>query len=291
MKKMLFFIASLFALFCINGCVESSQKYKTLLASRDSLQVVTTSQTEEMESLLADLNEISAGMQSIREAEHLIAMESSGEVKGNKSKQQIAALKKDIAAISEAIGNYKEQINRLNGKNKRQSAEFKKLIDGLNEELELRTQKINEISMQLAEKDRQLAVKSEQIQQLNENVATLNQQASDQRETIARQDQSIHEANYLVGNRKELKEAKVISRQGIFCPPIVSSQVENADFKKIDIRQTKSIALNSKKAKVLSVHPADSYSLETDENGALNLVIKDEDNFWKQTKYLVVMVN
>ena len=50
------------------------------------------------------------------------------------------------------------------------------------------------------------------------------------------------------------------------------------------------IPVNSKKAKVLSAHPADSYTLETGEDGNLVLKINDEGAFWKQTKYLVVMI-
>ena len=207
-----------------------------------------------------------------------------------KSKKQVEALKSDIRAVSEAINGYKEQVALLEKKNKRQSAEFKKLIAGLNEELEQRSQKINEIVAQLAEKDKQLAAKIREIADLNQNVAQLNKESASQKSTIAEQDQTIHEANYLVGTRKALKEAKVISRQGLFCPPIVSSQAQDADFKSIDVRQTKSIALESKKAKVLSVHPSDSYTLEPGEDGMLVLKIQDENAFWKQTKYLVVMI-
>lgn len=156
--------------------------------------------------------------------------------------------------------------------------------------MEQRSQKINEIVAQLAEKDKQLAAKIREIADLNQNVAQLNKESASQKSTIAEQDQTIHEANYLVGTRKALKEAKVISRQGLFCPPIVSSQAQDADFKSIDVRQTKSIALESKKAKVLSVHPSDSYTLEPGEDGMLVLKIQDENAFWKQTKYLVVMI-
>lgn len=290
MKKFIFLVVGVIGLFFINGCVESSQKYKNLLAAVDTLKAVNASQALEMENLFADLNDISAGMQSIREAEHLLSLETSGDVPSTKSKKQVEALKNDIRAVSEAINSYKEQIALLERKNKKQSVEFKKLIAGLNEELEQRTLKINEIVAQLAEKDKQLAAKIKEIADLNQNVTELNKESASQKSTIAEQDQTIHEANYLVGTRKELKEAKVISRQGLFCPPIVSSQAQNADFKSIDVRQTKSIALESKKAKVLSVHPSDSYTLEPDENGMLILKIQDENAFWKQTKYLVIMI-
>ena len=234
--------------------------------------------------MLADLNDISAGMQSLRDAERLLTLETINENKANsKSKQQLNQLKKDVQAITEAIASYKEQISKLEGKNKSQSAEFKRLIAGLNAELDQRTQKLNEIT-------KQLAVKTEEVANLTENVEALDKANKSQQMTINEQDMAIHQGHYLIGNRKELKEAEVISRQGIFCPPIVSSQAQKANFTDLDIREMKVIPLNSKKAKLLSVHPADSYTLETGEDGNMTLKINDENNFWKQTKYLVVMI-
>ena len=290
MKRYVFFAIGIAVFFLLGGCVEKSQKYKDLQARLDTLNVSYNQQTQEMEELFAGLNEISAGMQSLREAENLLALQTTDE-RPNKSKQQIQTLKNDIRAISEAIGSYKEQIGKLEGKNKRQSAEFKKLIEGMRAELEERSAKIAEITTQLAQKDKQLAVKETQIETLSQNVDSLYEESSKQKEVISQQDESLHVANYLLGTRKELKEAHVISRQGIFCPPIVSSQAQEADFETIDMRQVKFIPLHSKKAKVLSVHPQDSYILESGEDGLLTLKIKDENSFWKQTRYLVVMTN
>lgn len=289
MKKFIFVITGLCVLF-LSGCVEKSEKYKALQASLDSLNTAYSEQGVEMENVFAGLNDISAGMQSLREAENLLTVQAAQENKAGKSKQQLAQLRSDIGALSAAIATYKEQIGKLEGANKRQSAEFKKLIAGLNAELELRNQKITEITQQLADKDLLIANKTQEITNLNQNVETLNQKTAAQKETIGKQDQTIHLANYLIGSRKELKDADVISRQGLFCPPIVSSQAQKANFVSIDMREQKSIPLNSKKAKLLSTHDANSYSLEEGEGGMLTLKIKDEGAFWKQTRYLVVMV-
>ena len=278
-------------LFFLNGCVEKSQKYKSLQARLDSLSAVQVAQNAEMESMLADLNDISAGMQSLRDAEHLLTLEAANENKANnKSKQQLNQLKKDVKAITEAIASYKEQISKLESKNKTQSAEFKRLIASLNAELDLRAQKIDEITKQLGEKNQLLAAKTEEVAHLTENVEALDKTNKSQQMTINEQDMTIHQGHYLIGSRKELRDSEVISRQGIFCPPIVSSQAQKANFIDVDIRETKEIPLNNKKAKLLSVHPAESYTLETGEDGNMILKISDENSFWKQTKYLVVMV-
>lgn len=92
------------------------------------------------------------------------------------------------------------------------------MIAGLNAELDQRTQKLNEITKQLAEKNQQLAVKTEEVANLTENVEALDKANKSQQMTINEQDMAIHQGHYLIGNRKELKEAEVISRQGIFCP-------------------------------------------------------------------------
>ena len=90
------------SMFFLGSCVESSQKYKSLQARLDSLSTVHIMQNSEMESMLADLNDISAGMQSLRDAERLLTMETINENKANsKSKQQLNQLKKDVQAITE----------------------------------------------------------------------------------------------------------------------------------------------------------------------------------------------
>lgn len=290
MKK--FIILSIGAtMFLMSSCVESSQKYKTLQARLDSLNTVYTAQNTEMEEMFADLNDISAGMQSLRDAEHLLTLEAEKESSASsKSKQQLATLKNDVTAIKEALEGYKAQIAKLEKRNKVQSAEFKRLIAGLNQELELRTQKIDEITAQLVEKNRQLAVKTQEVEHLTQNVESLDKANKDQQTTINEQDAALNLGHYLVGTRKELKDNGVISRQGIFCPPIVSSQAQNANFADLDVREMKSIPLNGKKAKILSVHPAESYVLESAEDGNMVLKINDANAFWKQTRYLVVMI-
>ena len=61
-------------------------------------------------------------------------------------------------------------------------------------------------------------------------------------------------------------------------------------FTKIDIRVDKEIKLYSKSAKILTSHPASSYTLQQDANKQYILRITNPQIFWSTSKYLVVMV-
>ena len=61
-------------------------------------------------------------------------------------------------------------------------------------------------------------------------------------------------------------------------------------FTKIDIRVDKGIKLYSKSAKLLTNHPACSYSLDKDASGMYTLRITNPTTFWSVSKYLVVVV-
>jgi len=290
MKKIL--ILSILAIFAISltSCVESSKKYKTLLAQNDSL----TLKTADFEEVFATLNEVEGGLKSIREAENILVLQSQtggAEVQANSREQ----LKSDVAAISEAIKTYKSQIEKLKNDARIQSSQFKKRLAALTQELDAKSVLVADLGRQLAEKDNQLKVKSQQIATLDETVSTLrtnvtnlSDESSAQKATISSQDSQINTAFYILGTKAELIAANVMSKGGLFRSAKISYQAEQSAFVKIDIREVSEIALNAKRAKVLSVHPAGTYALEVDQNGMQVLKISNPSAFWEQTKYLVI---
>ena len=86
MKKVLFIAVTLVTLIGLSGCVESSGKYKALQAKLDSLQVNYNVQGAELDEIFGTLNEIEAGLSSIRESESILTVQSQDgvEVKGSR---------------------------------------------------------------------------------------------------------------------------------------------------------------------------------------------------------------
>ena len=71
--------------------------------------------------------------------------------------------------------------------------------------------------------------------------------------------------------------------------------LNNDDFNKdyftqIDIRTDKEIKLYSKRAELLTTHPAGSYELVKDAKGQLTLKITNPSQFWSVSRYLVIQV-
>ncbi len=284
------------AMFAISltSCVESSRKYKALQAQMDSLSVSASAKSAEFEEVFATLNEVENGLKSIREAENILVLQSQkGGAEVNASSRD--RLMSDVTAIGEAISNYKKQISKLKNDNRIKSAQFTKRLNALTAELEAKSELIADLGRQLEEKDNQIKVKSQQIASLDEtvttlknDVATLSAESSSQKETISSQDVQINTAYYIVGTKADLISANVMSKGGLFRSAKISYQAEQSAFVKIDIRELSEINLNASKAKVMSLHPTGTYSLEEDSAGMLVLKITDPKAFWEQTKYLVI---
>ena len=296
MKKFTTILTFVFILFSLTSCVERSKKYKDLQSKLDSLSVSSAAQSAELEEVFATLNEVENGLRTIREAENILVLQSQSGTELNANKRE--QMKSDVAAIGEAIAGYKQQLEKLKNDNRYQSSQFKKRIDALTMELEEKSVLIVDLQKQLEEKDSQLRIKTQQIATLDKAVATLksdvtslSEEKEANRETIATQDQLLNTAFYIAAPKSELINAKVLSKGGLFRSAKISYEAEQSAFVKIDIRNLKAINLNVKRAKVLSVHPAGTFTLEEDTNGMLVLEISKPASFWEQTKYLVIQTN
>jgi len=72
----------------------------------------------------------------------------------------------------------------------------------------------------------------------------------------------------------------------------LNANIDNSQFIRIDYTQVSSITVNSKKMKLVTSHPSDSYSLDIDENEkdlVKSLIITNAEKFWSASKYLVIL--
>ena len=294
MKTRFIISIAISALLLLSSCVEESKKYKELNFKIQSLEQSSKEREAEIEEIFAVLNEVESGLKSIREAESIIIIQSQGSgtdlMPG--TKEQVRA---DMAAISETIKKYKSEIEKLTRDNKLASEQLNRRLKILTDELNEKSAIIKDLTEQLEKRETQLKVKSIQIATLDKTIANLKNEiialdieSETQRMTIHIQAQELNSAYYIVGKKRELINANVMTRGGLFSQAKVSYLAEQSAFVKIDIREVSEINLNTQKAKILTLHPAGTYSLHKDNNGNQTLKISDISSFWKHTKYLVV---
>jgi len=115
-------------------------------------------------------------------------------------------------------------------------------------------------------------------------------QIQEQSEKIAFQTKSLNTAFYVTGTSKELKAQQVIENARA---KTISSTFDPTAFTKIDITSIQEIPLEAKKAKLLTVHPVDSYVFQEGETkkSLESLKITNPEKFWSTSKYLVVVVD
>ena len=109
-----------------------------------------------------------------------------------------------------------------------------------------------------------------------------------QKTTIAEQDQAIHEAFVTIGTSKDLKARGLLTGGFLAKKRVDVSKLSGSGFTKVDIRNYNDIVLKSKKPKIMTQMPSDSYSLRDNGNGTTTLHINDANRFWSVSKYLVV---
>ena len=116
-------------------------------------------------------------------------------------------------------------------------------------------------------------------------MSDLQEESARKTETINTQDKQLNTAWYVFGTKKELKEQRILEGD-----KVLESNFNKSYFTKIDIRVDKEIKLMSKSAKILTMHPSGSYTLQRNANKTYVLRITNPQIFWSTSKYLVVQV-
>jgi prefoldin subunit 5 len=290
MKKVSLFLLFLPLFF---ACGPSAEELK-LQAQVDSLQKITGADSQTINEYMKAFNEIQGNLDQIKEKEKIISTRTSGDVELNQTDKD--KINEDITSIYQMMLDNKTKLAYLKKKLKNSDnkvAEFQKTITHLTEEMNQKEQQLTELKAQLEKKDFDIAALNEKIKTMNANVENLQSETSQKSETINEQDKKLHTAHYVVGTKKELRDKGIITTEGGFIGigGVQKISETTKGFTDIDIREVKEISLGGVgKAMILTDHPKDSYELVEANGKVTTLKIKDIDNFWTLSKFLVVII-
>ena len=284
MKKLtvLFVCAAMLA-----SCDSFKGGNKDLKAENDSLLMELTQRNAELDDMMGTFNEVQEGFRKINAAESRVDLQRGTITENSASaKQQIAS---DIEFISKQMEENKAQIAKLQAQlknSKYNSTQLKKAVEALTVELNAKQQRIEELQTELASKNIRIQELDAAVSDLSAEKETLTAENEAKAKPVAEQEKSLNAAWFVFGTKSELKAQKILQSGDV----LKSADFNKDYFTQIDIRTTKEIKLYSKRAELLTTHPAGSYELVKDDKGQLTLKITNPTEFWSVSKYLVIQV-
>jgi chromosome segregation ATPase len=209
-------------------------------------------------------------------------------VKDGERTDKAQQIRENIQFISNTMKRNRELINKLQQQVRESSVkgdQLKATIESMVKQLEEKDQQLQQLRAELDSKDIHISELDEKISNLNTHVEDLKTESKQKSETISNQDKQLNTAWFVFGTKKELKEQHIIEGDRV-----LQSNFNKSYFTKIDIRVDKEIKLYSKSARLLTMHPSSSYTLQQDANKQYVLRITNPQLFWSTSKYLVVLV-
>lgn len=276
-----FFIA------CNNN--STNEKVEQLQKENQQLLAEQNKKDSTINDFLESINAIEENLSTVKAKENLISesTKNNNEIKIDTREK----INQDIQEINNLMEKNKKLISSLRGKLKKSDlkiAELQVLIENMTKQLADRDAEISSLKEQLVKMNFA-------IETLNKKVDTLSIENENKNVVINKQTEDLNTAFYVLGTSKELKEHNVITKEGGFIGLGKTKQLKGdfnqSYFTKVDITKISSISINSKKAKILTSHPADSYKLEKEGKVFTKLVITNSATFWKASKYLVIVLD
>ena len=258
------------------------------IALNDSLATVRA----EKDSLAVLMTEVSDGMNEIMDMQQLISAANLD----IETRDRKAEIRNNIEAIKRAIDLRQKRLLQLEDR-LRQSVtytdEMKHSIESLKKQLTKQQGIIEDLTAKLAAANVTITNLNTRVDSLKTENKVVTQEkirAQEESTRLTAEVNNLNECFYVVGPKKELKQQKIIETGFLRKTKVMEGDYTKSYFTKADKRTLNTIALHSKKAQVMSKHPAGSYSIE-EAGGQKVLHILDPNKFWELSNYLVVKID
>jgi flagellar biosynthesis chaperone FliJ len=252
------------------------QSYSQMVNQRDSV----------INDWLVTFDQIEKDLALIKEKENVIILKSSDSEFSKSKKEQILG---DIKYLNTLLETNKKKIASLTSQVKNSGGTIK----GLQEKIATLETRLKEYEINIAGLKQNLVKKDFEIGQLNNQVTNLEATVTQKVEMLASQTDKMNQAYLTTGTYRELKAKGIISKEGGFLgigkTGTISRDVNDTLFDKVDVRDIKTIPVNSRNVKLITKHPSNSYTVVHEGNNKVSRIdIMDPENFWKVSRYAVV---
>lgn len=247
---------------------------------------------DSLESVNAQLGEfilfVSESMDSVLVQESLILNNNiEGTHKGIKEqiKDNLDIYESLLNRQRERLAQMEDSLRNSSGEN---VARFKKIVEGLNQQIAEKDRMIASLRLELDNKKADISNLRTQVSALNRDVADLEEVTMAQEEALEASTNMLNTAYVKIGTRKELEASGLLSGGGFLKKKKLDlSAIDTDKFEAVDIRNFREIAIKGKKPKLLTQMPSNSYRIEKTGDGS-KLIVVDPALFWSVSNVLII---
>jgi len=266
------------------------KEQKEQLVQLENQRNTFTKEVNERDSVINDwlmtFDQIERDLSLIKQKENILTVESSG---SEFSKDRRNQMLEDIQYLNKLLDDNKNKITSLSAQLKNSGGTIK----GLQARVETLETTVKQYESDIAMLQETVTQKNLQIGELNTQMTALEETVSRKDKELGNQTLMLNEAFLTSGTFKELRDKGIVSKEGGFLgmgrTESLTGTINDTMFNKIDVREIRTIPINSKNAKLITEHPSDSYTMVPEgDNRIAYLEIKDPDQFWRISRYAVV---
>lgn len=266
----------------------NQKEIKQLKEENQALTAATNEKEVAINDFVSTLNSIEENLETIREKEKIVAVNSE-----NPDKTQKTKIASTLNSINDILEQNRLKIYDLDKKLKNswyKNSKLRKLTERLKNDVATKEADILILQEKITDLDIKVKGLNSQVDVLKTTVTDLTAQNIESTKRIEEKTTSLNTAFYFVGTGSDLKEKQIASKKGGFIgigsATVLNENFDSKEFQKIDIRETALIPIQGKKIDLISTHPLSSFKFEVGKG----LAIIDAEQFWKKSKYLVVKI-
>ena len=290
MKNFKYFFLSLITISCVSNSETVSEESRRI----DSLQSVLSSKDQAINSLefqkLNDDSIVNLYALYIQKIKDNINEINKQELIINNKKNNPDFKEKDTTDIIKSIKILSKKLQ-----------ENESMILALNNAVKLEkdknsqfVSKVTDLREEIAQSNREVYYLKEELNSMNASFEAIFKKYNLQNKKISDLNQKLNEVAYVIGSKSELLDNGVLTKSGgligIGKTRKLNSDLNTDYFTYVSKNKFQKIPLGFKTVRLMTSHPTDSYRLSNSNEIIDSLIIINQNDFWRNSKFLVVEV-
>lgn len=241
------------------------------------------------DSLMLLMGDIYNGLDSINMQEGLLYNMAGGETTDRR-----AEVRRNLSAIKARLEENKKLLAQMEGRVRatgNENSVLSKTIAQMKERLEQQDYKINVLESQLASARDTIMRLANQVAETQAQVKMESEAKEAAQAAYESAENSLNTVYYAIGTNKELKKNGLLEKKFLGATKVLKGNFNESYFTKADKRTLNAIHTNSKKVKIWTNMPENSFTITQNAEGLKTIEITNPNEFWSMTPFLVIQVD